>query len=104
MVVADTGPIHYLALIGCAKVLPVLFGEVLIPKAVEEELQHPKAPELVREWISASKPWLKVVDVAEERPIHGLHRGETKALHLALQMRIFGIYWMISMDEMRQSG
>ena len=37
-VVADTGPPHYLILIGAVDVLPQLFGRVLIPGVVASEL------------------------------------------------------------------
>lgn len=44
LVVADTTPLNYLILIERADILAVIFGEVLIPEAVLEELRHPEAP------------------------------------------------------------
>ncbi len=38
MVVSDTSPINYLVLIGQINVLPTLYGRVLIPQSVYEEL------------------------------------------------------------------
>ena len=40
IVVADTGPIHYLVLIGAVDVLKPLYGRVLVPQTVVEELKH----------------------------------------------------------------
>jgi predicted nucleic acid-binding protein len=41
VVVADTTPLNYLIIIDRAEVLAALFGEVLIPQAVLEELSQP---------------------------------------------------------------
>ena len=38
IVVADTSPICYLLLIGGISLLPQLYGQVLIPQAVRQEL------------------------------------------------------------------
>ncbi len=50
LVVADTGPLNYLVLIGAIDLLPKLFETVLVPQAVCDELRHPVAPALVRIW------------------------------------------------------
>jgi predicted nucleic acid-binding protein len=43
LVIADTSPINYLLLIGHIDILPVLFGIVILPSTVRDELGHPKA-------------------------------------------------------------
>ena len=48
VVIADTSPLNYLVLIEQAEVLPNLFGAVVIPQSVLEELRHPSAPQAVR--------------------------------------------------------
>jgi predicted nucleic acid-binding protein len=48
IVVADTTPINYLILIGEIEVLPELYGQVIIPHAVCEELLRSRAPGAVR--------------------------------------------------------
>ena len=53
VVVADTGPIHYLVLIGESEILFRLFAKILSPDAVRDELLHPEAPEVVRAWTAA---------------------------------------------------
>jgi predicted nucleic acid-binding protein len=44
IVVADTGPLNYLHIIGQLEILPALYGEVLVPPAVLREMMHPHAP------------------------------------------------------------
>ena len=51
IVVADTSPLNYLILIDEIDLLPVLFGKVLLPHAVFQELKHPKtAPKIHHGW------------------------------------------------------
>lgn len=47
--VTDTSPILYLLLIGEVDLLPKVFGEVLAPSAVMDELGHPSAPAPIAE-------------------------------------------------------
>jgi hypothetical protein len=54
LIIADTGPISYLVLIGNIDLLPVLFGKVILPSAVEAKLSDPDAPPSVRNWIAGS--------------------------------------------------
>jgi predicted nucleic acid-binding protein len=54
IVVADTGPIHYLILCGHIALLHDLYGQVVIPEAVGRELTHPAAPAAVRSWMAES--------------------------------------------------
>jgi predicted nucleic acid-binding protein len=41
IVVADTAPLNYLILIGHVDVLEALYGEVVIPPAVQDEMLDP---------------------------------------------------------------
>ncbi len=89
-VVADTGPIHYLVLIGEIELLPCLFGRVVIPMAVRAELDRPATPPAVRTWIGAPPPWFSVQ--SEASPIDatlpaGLDDGERAAIALVLANR-----------------
>ena len=84
LVVTETTPINYLVLIGHVDILPSLYGHVVIPQAVVGDLQHPRTPEIVREWIAAPPSWCTI-----QRP-HGapdstllyLGDGEREALML----------------------
>jgi len=50
LVVADSSPLRYLALIGHVDILPTLFAQVAIPTAVAAELSHANTPEVVRDF------------------------------------------------------
>ena len=60
IVVADTGPLHYLVLIGAVDVLAPLYTRVLVPQTVFEELQDSGAPSAVQAWIAQPPKWLEV--------------------------------------------
>lgn len=60
IIVSDTTPLRYLIEIEEVHVLEKLFGTVIIPKKVAEELQDPKTPRQVTEWIQASHQWLEI--------------------------------------------
>lgn len=47
IVVADASPLHYLILIEQISVLPTIYGQVMVPSVVCEELQRPQTPEIV---------------------------------------------------------
>jgi len=52
IVIADTGPLNYLILIGEVDVLPPLYTRVIVPETVVKELRAPGAPAAVRTWIA----------------------------------------------------
>ncbi len=60
IVIADTGPLNSLVLVGAADVLPSLYGSVVIPEAVRKELLHPDTPEIVRAWAARLPGWITV--------------------------------------------
>ena len=61
IVVADTGPLNYLLLIGAIDLLPKLFETVLVPETVRAELCHPGASALVRIWADRPPAWIEVL-------------------------------------------
>ncbi len=85
-IVADTGPLQYLVLIGEIDLLPRLFGAVAIPTAVQAEMLHPEAPEAVRSWAGAPPQWLTVAPGPAEGGANLRRRGagERAAIALAL--------------------
>jgi len=85
IVVADTSPINYLVLIGHIEVLTRIYGEVLIPRAVCDELQDSEAPPEVRAWLSAPPAWLRISDTIypPDPALDLLDRGEQNAILLA---------------------
>jgi predicted nucleic acid-binding protein len=60
IVVADTSPLNYLVLIDEIDLLPALFGQVIVPQAVFQELQHPRTSRKVREWAAHLPAWLEL--------------------------------------------
>jgi predicted nucleic acid-binding protein len=72
IVVADASPINYLILIEDIDILSKMYGRVVIPHAVYEELLRPSAPEVVRNWIGQMPSWLEIivyrVGALENRP------------------------------------
>jgi predicted nucleic acid-binding protein len=87
IVVADTSPLSYLVRIGCDTVLPRLYGSVAIPHAVLDELLHPKAPLVVRQWISSPPVWLRIESplCAHRVEFQAIGIGEAEAIALAQQ-------------------
>jgi predicted nucleic acid-binding protein len=65
-VVSNTSPLNYLAWIGCADVLFQLYGKVLVPPAVLRELEAPKTPALVRDWVRSAPSWLECRPLREQ--------------------------------------
>jgi predicted nucleic acid-binding protein len=60
LVIADTGPINYLVLIDCIDLLPALFQKVILPTAVQRELDDRETPASVRTWIANPPAWVEV--------------------------------------------
>lgn len=58
IVVADTSPINYLLLIGKIDLLPQLFGQIIIPDVVRDEMLDPLAPPALQEWMASPPAWL----------------------------------------------
>jgi predicted nucleic acid-binding protein len=89
IVVADTSPLNYLILIDQIEILAVLYGRVLIPHAVHEEMLSPKAPPSVRDWSRNLPHWIEILSpsTAHSLDIAKLDRGETEAIALAEELR-----------------
>ena len=88
IVVSDTSPLNYLILIDYQDVLPTLFGQIIIPQAVLNELQHAKTPEKIKHWIAAKPDWLEVrnVRVNPINKLENLDYGEREAIFLAEEL------------------
>ena len=66
IVVADSGPLHYLILLEHVDLLRRFYGQVLLPEAVASELSAVGAPGIVREWIARPPTWVDVRPIAPE--------------------------------------
>ncbi|HEV2720778.1 MAG TPA: DUF3368 domain-containing protein [Thermoanaerobaculia bacterium] len=90
IVVADSGPLHYLILLEQAELLRRLYGEVVIPDVVAAELRVASAPRKVSQWLSNPPSWLRVAGVSLEEIAsisETLDLGERAAIALAEKMQ-----------------
>jgi predicted nucleic acid-binding protein len=88
IVIADTGPINYLILIGEIGVLPALYVRVAVPPSVCEELRNRRAPEAVRAWIAKPPSWLEILSPTKTPDVElgRLDAGERDAILLAEEL------------------
>ncbi|MGH9839449.1 MAG: DUF3368 domain-containing protein [Blastocatellia bacterium] len=89
LIVSDTSPIHYLALIEETHIFPALFGRVIIPQKVFDELQQPKTPQAVKDLAVSRPPWIEVraISTPIDSALSHLDRGEQEAITLALEIQ-----------------
>lgn len=90
IVVADSGPLHYLILLDQTELLPRFYGQVIVPEAVLRELTSGRTPQPVREWLSKAPSWLRVQAVPSsqlELVTDDLDLGEREAIVLAHLLR-----------------
>ena len=85
IVVADTSPLNYLVQIDCQDLLPRLFGRILVPAAVMQELIHAGAPPAVKTWLNQLPVWIDVRSAQFEHDsgLAFLDPGEREAIQLA---------------------
>lgn len=72
-----------------SKFLPKIYGEILIPQTVYDELHDSDAPGEVRAWLSTSPGWLRISSVtfAQDTLLDLLDRGERDAILLAERVK-----------------
>ncbi|HWL93884.1 MAG TPA: DUF3368 domain-containing protein [Phycisphaerae bacterium] len=87
LVVADTGPIHYLILIDAVDLLADLYDKLVIPQTVAKELGHGRAPEQVRRWVESLPGWVEVHESPAYASARRLDLGELEAIALALELK-----------------
>ena len=86
IVVSDTSPINYLLLLDAVGLLPQVYGTVIIPESVRQELTHTSAPAQVRLWAANMPSWVTVRPPRVVIPL-SLDIGEQEAISLALELR-----------------
>lgn len=83
IVVPDAGPLIYLAGAGCLNLLQKLFGRVVVPQVVWDEVVVRGAGQVGAAEVAAAT-WLERADVAPERSLLSiLDAGEAAAIPLA---------------------
>jgi predicted nucleic acid-binding protein len=98
IVIADTTPLNYLILTDLIYIVSALFGQVIIPQAVLNELQSTQAPDKVRQWFAHRPDWLVVREVQRGDPtLAHLDPGEREAIALAQELQAD----LILLDENR---
>ena len=98
IVVADTSPINYLVLIDSPDLLFRVYGQILIPPAVAQELSDQAAPQAVRDWIRKAPEWLETRSAPEvAASLLHLGRGEREGIALAESLSAE----MILIDDLR---
>ena len=85
IVVSDTTPLNYLILIEEIEVLPKLFGKLLVPPAVIQEMRHPKAPATVAVWAYGLPAWAEIRPPKTHLGL-GIGPGEDEAISLAVEL------------------
>lgn len=80
LVVADTTPVNYLVLCEVIDVLQPIYGQVVLPSAVLQELNHERTPQRVRAWVNALPEWVAVKTPAHPSPHANLGPGEREAI------------------------
>ncbi len=92
-VVSNTSPICYLLLINEIDVLPQLYGQVIIPQAVYNELRASGSPLVLQNWIAQPPDWLKIrsVTTQPDTELEQIDIGEREAILLAEQLGISAI-------------
>ena len=83
MVVSDTSPINYLILTEYVGVLHELYGQIVLPGKVLEELSSARAPGIVSTWCSALPDWVHVKVPTRTDSGLKLGAGEREAILLA---------------------
>lgn len=86
IVVADSGPLHYLILLEHIELLRRFYGQVLVPEPVAAELSAAAAPAVVREWMRKPPTWVEVRPVPSDAVstiTDDLDFGERAAIALA---------------------
>lgn len=90
IVVADSGPLHYLILLNQAELLHRFYGQVIVPEAVLRELTASKTPQRVKDWLSKPPSWLRIQTVSPSQlglVTTNLDLGEREAIVLAHLLR-----------------
>jgi len=83
IVVADTSPLNYLIQIDCDVLLPEIYGHIVVPSGVMQELSHAGAPAAVRVWLTPAWIDVRMTVSAPDTYLTFLGLGERQAIQLA---------------------
>jgi predicted nucleic acid-binding protein len=88
IVVADTSSLNYLVRMNQAELLQLLYGRVVLPHAVRDEMLANGAPNEVCAWAAQLPDWIDLVSALhiDATLSERLGAGEREAISLALEM------------------
>jgi predicted nucleic acid-binding protein len=86
LVIADTSPLIGLIKIGLIEILPRLYGSVVVPDEVANELAAPSRPAAVQAFMANRPTWLSIRSPRSVEMIPDVDRGERAAICLALEL------------------
>jgi predicted nucleic acid-binding protein len=88
IVIADSGPLRYLVFIEQVQLLPQLYGSIVIPPSVVNELTQTATPPSVRTWMDSLPEWVAVKSPQRPMPFFSsiLGTGECEAIALAQEL------------------
>ncbi len=88
IVVADTSPLNYLIQIDCIHLLQPLYGNIVVPFGVLEELSVPGSPAVVRLWAIDRPDWIDVRTPSSQpdADLVLLDKGEREAIQIAVEL------------------
>lgn len=88
-IVADTTVFRYLVVLEVTDILPALFGRVLIPPAVCNELQRASTPVVVRTWFANLPAWVRIqpLIISPDSTLSDLGDGEQEAIQLMYEQQ-----------------
>ncbi|MDH3601856.1 MAG: DUF3368 domain-containing protein [Candidatus Tectomicrobia bacterium] len=80
---------RYLVVLEATDILPALFGDVLIPPAVFNELQQTSTPVGVRTWFANLPPWVRIQPLitSPDPSLNYLGDGEQEAIQLVSEQQ-----------------
>lgn len=91
IIVSDTSPLSSLFLIGRLDLLPEIFGEIIVPEKVWEELLILETDFGYDLSVLRSAPWMQVCSVVDDEEVRRLLRfldaGESQAIVLAKELQ-----------------
>lgn len=85
IVVSDTGPLNYLIRLDAIAVLPELYGSIVVPEMVRQEMSHSGSPAVVRAWAAQPPAWANLGKPQSVLPLT-LDAGELVAISLAVEI------------------
>ena len=87
LVISDASPLNVLVRIERVALLPKLFNRIVIPPAVEAELNDPRAPKEVRSFLGSRPSWLEVARPLALLDLPNIGPGERAAISLACERK-----------------